>query len=200
MIRKLSFCASLIALLILTSSQAQAQISAQATMTATPDGANYDYTITLHNTGTTNIETFWFGWLPGYDLLTSSPTVTKTPANWTTFAESGYYGGNSLEFYDSGTSSGIAPGNSSSDFQFTSPDSPAVLQGNDPVYNYYPETYSYVYAGGAEISDANVINSIPITAVPEPPTALAASIGLLAMIGWCAFGSRSQRLVGAMSD
>jgi hypothetical protein len=164
-------------------------VSGNATMTAVADGSDYDYTITLKNNGLTgNIETFWFGWLPGVDLLTSSPTVTKTPMNWTNYVESGYYGGYSIEFYDTGTSSGLAPGQSSSEFQFTSPDSPSVLQGLDPVYGYYTETYSYVYQGQAEASSSNIITSIPISVVPEPPTFLLAVLGVLI------FGGRAKLL------
>ncbi len=128
------------------------------------------------------------GWLPGVDLLTSSPTVTKTPTNWTTYVENGYYGGYSIEFYDMGTSSGLAPGQSTNEFQFTSPDSPSVLRGLDPVYGYYTETYSYVYQGQAQASSSNIITSIPITVVPEPPTFLLAVLGVLI------FGGRAKLL------
>ena len=157
------------------------QVTATATMTAVPDSGNYDYTITLHNTGSSNIETFWFAWLPGYDFLTSYPTVTKTPTNWTTYIESGYYGGYSIEFFDTGSSSPLASGQSSSAFQFTSPDSPDVLNAMDPIIGYYPTTFSYVYQGAAQASPFNTINSIPIAAVPEPSSFILAFIGCLAI-------------------
>lgn len=169
-------------------------ITASATMTATPNGSNYDYVITLHNTsiGSSGIETFWFGWLPGYDLLTSQPTVTATPTNWSSFVESGYYGGYSIDFFDTGTSSAIGFGQSSSEFKFTSPDSPSVLQGLDPVYGYYPETFSYVYQGTAEISAGNTIQNIPITLVPEPAAYVLAGNGL-GMLLWSARKFRKTR-------
>ena len=64
-------------------SPATAQISATGTVTAVPSGDNYLYTISLQNTGTTNIDTFWFSWLPdNYDFLPSVPTPTGAPANW----------------------------------------------------------------------------------------------------------------------
>ena len=154
------------------------QVSATATMTAVPDGGNYDYTITLNNTGTSNIEVFWFAWLPGYDFLTSSPTVTKTPTNWTTFVESGgYYGGYSIEFYDTGSTSPLAPDRSSSAFQFTSPDSPSILSANDPIFGYYPTTFSYVYQGAALASPSATINGIPITTVAEPSSVILLAFG-----------------------
>jgi hypothetical protein len=168
-------------------------ITASATMTATPNGSNYDYVISLHNTGFVGaIETFWFAWLPGYDLLTSQPTVTGTPTNWTSFVEAGYYGGYSIDFYDTGTSSAIGSGQSSSEFKFTSPDSPSVLQGLDPVYGYYPETFSYVYQGTAEISVGNTIQNIPITLVPEPAACVLAGNGLGIFL-WSARKLRKSR-------
>jgi hypothetical protein len=168
-------------LLFLLAPSAFAQVSATATMTASanPSG-DYHYTIDLTNNGTENIETFWFGWLPGLDFLTSYPTATQTPDNWTTYVESGYYGGYSLEFYDSGTSSPLTPGQSTSAFQFDSPDSPDVLSQNDPIYGYYPATFSYLYDGTAEESDSGIINSIPITVAttPEPASLVIVGLGL----------------------
>jgi hypothetical protein len=178
------FCLGLILVLIGTT-PAFAIVSATATMTAVPDGVNYDYTITLNNTGPSGIETFWFAWLPGYDLLTSNPTVTKTPSNWTTFIESGNYGGYSIEFYDQGTSSALASGQSSSEFQFTSPDTPNDLAGYDTTYGYYRQTESYVYQGAAEASFSSVISNIPITTVPEPSSSILAGLaGLASLVAW----------------
>jgi len=175
-------CVSMALTLILTRlAPAYGQVSATATMTAVQDGANYDYTVTLHNAGSSNIETFWFAWLPGYDFLTSYPAVTKTPTNWTTFIESGYYGGYSIEFYDTGSSSPLSPGQSSSAFQFTSADSPAVLAANDPIFGYYATTFSYVYQGAAQASAFGTIGSIPVTPVPEPSSIGLAVIGLIAI-------------------
>ncbi len=164
-------------LLIVGATPVNAQISANATMTATQDGANWDYDITLHNTGSANIETFWFGWIPGYDYLPSHPTVSGMPTNWTTFIEGGppY----SIEFYDSGTANPVTPGNSSSAFKFTSPDSPTTLT-NGTGFIGLPDTYSYVYTGPSDSGLASTIFSIPITTVPEPASIVLACIGGLA--------------------
>jgi hypothetical protein len=174
-----------LAIILAGAAGALGQVSGTATMTAVADGkGGYDYTVDLTNTGTENIETFWFGWQPGYDFLTSNPTVTKTPTNWTTYVESGYYGGNSIEFYDTSSSSPLAPGKSSAAFQFDSPDSPAVLSGLDPIFHYYPATYSYLYSGTAQASDAGIINSIPITtAVPEPTSFVMLGLSAVAWMG-----------------
>jgi hypothetical protein len=54
-------------------------INGSATISATPNGPNFDYTINLTNTGGPggdNIETFWFGWVPGEDFLPTSPSAS----------------------------------------------------------------------------------------------------------------------------
>src|SRR5262249_24770153 len=88
-------------------------------------------------------------------------------------------------FYDTGSSSPLAAGQTSTAFQFTSPDSPALLAANDPIFGFYPTTYSFVYQGVAEGSPGAVIQSIPITTVPGPTSLILAAfggtIGLLAL-------------------
>ena len=58
--------------------------SASATIAAThlPSG-DYQYTITLDDTGSTPIGTFWFGWVPGEDFLDPAPSSMTAPAGWT---------------------------------------------------------------------------------------------------------------------
>jgi len=54
----------------------------------------YDYSLTLNNTGTTTIGTFWFSWVPGAGFLSVAPSSVNSPAGWT----------------DTITNSGKAPG------------------------------------------------------------------------------------------
>src|ERR1700677_4424827 len=56
---------------------ASGTISAQAL-----GGGEFDYTIKLTNTGSNNLETFWFGWVPGEDFMPVSPTNIVSPVNW----------------------------------------------------------------------------------------------------------------------
>src|SRR5438046_212869 len=62
----------------------------------------YEYSITLQNTGTTNIGTFWFGWVvfpPIYDLLPHIPQSVSSPAGWTGAGlNDSIYGGYSAEW------------------------------------------------------------------------------------------------------
>jgi hypothetical protein len=178
---------------------ARAQISATATITAAPSGANWLYTVSLKNTAATassatNIETFWFAWAPPfYDFLPSLPTVTNQPANWTTYIEH-YSGGYSIEWYDPGTTSPISAGQTTNLFQFTSPDSPTTLSNTGQFSLGLPITYSFAYSGPNDSGDSQVFSSILITTVPEPATYVLMSIG--GVVGLLIFrGSRARRLV-----
>jgi hypothetical protein len=145
-------------------------VNAQITSQAAGDGT-YNYTIQLNNDGsaTESIGTFWFAWVPdyyGYDLLTSSPTVTQLPYGWYPYVSNDNYyypDGYSIEFYNY-YGLALAPGGSYT-FGFNSPDSPATLAQNSP-YDTIPTLTSYVYSGGPfEDPGAQFV-----VAVPEPST------------------------------
>ena len=142
-------------------------------LNAQPDDGIYDYTLTLNNrdSSTTQIGTFWFAWTDsGEDLLLSSPTVTQTPSDWLASVSGGsytdyygntYYDGYSIQFTTA--SDYLNPG-SSLTFQFTSPDSPADISGDNPNFGIAIKT-SFVYSGGP-FSDAG--NEFLVQTVPEP--------------------------------
>src|SRR5437588_3179346 len=50
--------------------------------TGTPANPVYNYDITLNNTGTTTIGTFWFAWAPGVNYLPTKPISESNPAGW----------------------------------------------------------------------------------------------------------------------
>lgn len=72
------------AVVILASAgSAWAAISATAVVTTSQTAAPYNYTVTLQNTGTTPIGTFWFAWTPPpheYNFLPHVPTAISGPA------------------------------------------------------------------------------------------------------------------------
>jgi hypothetical protein len=155
----------------------RAALLATATVATSSTTAPYDYTITLHNTGTTDIGTFWFSWTDTptfYDFLPSAPTVTNMPAGWVApLSHNAIPGdGYGIEFYNL-SGSAIPPGNSAT-FQFTSPDSPTIIGGNA----FIPPnkvTTSFIY-GGLPLSGPSF--EFNATLVPEPSSALLAGAGV----------------------
>src|SRR5690348_414067 len=80
------------------------QLAATATIASVPDGPNFDYTISLTNTGSSNIGTFWFAWTPPgmpteYDFLPSLPSSITQPAGWLGPPTPGFPG-YSIEYYN----------------------------------------------------------------------------------------------------
>jgi len=137
---------------VLLSESASAQLTLVST---TGTGANpvYHYSITVTDTGTTNLGTFWFAWLPSGDFLASVPSATTNPTGWTnTLTGSGNsVDGTAIEWTTS--SSPITPGNSLAGFGFTTTDSPTALAGDSPSHPGTPVLTSFVYSGGP-FSDA----------------------------------------------
>jgi hypothetical protein len=154
-------------------------VDAQISSQALGDGT-YDYTITLNNrsASTTPIGTFWFAWVPdyyGYDLLTSPPTITQSPANWNgnIINDTYYYpDGFSIEWYGAS----LMPGNSLT-FGFNSPDSPSTL-GMTSQYFGVPTMTSFVYSSYA-FSDPGA--EFTVQTVPEPGALGLACFGLIVL-------------------
>jgi hypothetical protein len=169
------------ALLCIAIAPAFGQLAGTATISASPNGPNFNYTISLTNIGNVNIGTFWFGWTPPgmpieYDLLPSVPFAISQPTGWLGPVSSNGFPGYSIEYYNS-TGSLIAPGQTAT-FQFTSPDSPTTLQGSTFGF---PNTTSFIYSGNPLIGATARVNPV---LVPEPSTyALLAAgcAGLLAL-------------------
>jgi hypothetical protein len=57
--------------------------TASATITATQLApAEWQYSVTLDDTGSTTVGTFWFAWVPGKDFLDTQPTNITSPSGW----------------------------------------------------------------------------------------------------------------------
>ena len=121
-----------------------AALSASATLTWTQVGSQFNYTIVVKNTGTTNIGTFWFSWLPGADYLPTRPSAAAGPAGWSASILQGVPGF-SIEYV--ATSGPIGPGQTSNAFTFSTTDTPAVILGtSSPSGN--KVTTTTIYSGG----------------------------------------------------
>ena len=159
-------------------------LSASATISATPDGPNFDYTVSLHNTSSdTAIGTFWFAWTPPgqpveYDFLPSSPSAASAPSGWVAPISSGSPG-TSIEYYNL-SGSAIAPGSTGA-FQFTTSDTPLQLQGTSLGF---PILTSFIYQG---LPLSGPTNEVTPAFVPEPASW---SLGALAC---CLLAGRRRR-------
>src|SRR6516165_10241611 len=103
-------------------------LNPSGTWTSTPSGGDYSYTITLTNSSssTDNLGTFWFGWVPGENLLATSPISEVTPSGWTpTITHIGAGDGYAIQWV-AGAGASLAPG-SSLTFGFTSAVTPAEI-------------------------------------------------------------------------
>ncbi len=159
-----SFCFGLLSML---TTPALAALSATGTISTSQTSAPFNYTISLNNTGDTNIGTLWFSWIPGYGFMSEAPTNISRPTGWTGFSLL-EFGGYSLELYNI-TGSAIAPGGSAT-FGFTSNLSPTQMAGDAIFGN--KVTTSFVYIGFPETDPGYQFD---LTVVPEPASIL--SIG-----------------------
>jgi hypothetical protein len=169
---------AVIALVCIGVAPAFGQLAGTATIAATPDGPNFDYTISLTNTGSSNIGTFWFAWTPPgmpneYDFLPSEPFSITQPNGWLGPASLGSPG-YSIEYHNS-TGSLIAPGQTAT-FGFTSPDSPTILQRTTFGF---PNTTSFIYAGSPEVGATAQVNP---AFVPEPSTYAQLALGFAGLL------------------
>src|SRR5580700_2955413 len=93
-------------------------LSATATFTDTQVSPGlFEYDLTLNNTGTTDIGTFWFAWVPGGFFMTVAPTDIVSPAAWTGMDIS-VGSASSIQWIDSGAP--LGQGTSQAGFEFDS--------------------------------------------------------------------------------
>jgi hypothetical protein len=148
-------------------------IDASAVLTSTPDGSNFNDSITLTNSSssTDSIGTFWFGWVPGADLLPTSPVNITAPAGWTEMiTHAGTGDGFAIQFV-ANPGAALTPGSSLSGFGFTSADTPAQLAANSPFFSSLPATTSVVYSGTPLTGDSEQFVVSVSTAPAAPPAA-----------------------------
>jgi hypothetical protein len=152
--------------------------SASATISYTAAGPNFDYTVTLFNSGSTSLESFWYGWTDSGNNLPSNPSSAGNSAGWANDLD-----GNSI-MWEGGSGNALAP-NHSATFTFVSTSSPTAM--TTP-----PAGASVAYVGSIDFSQGVSGDSTgafsPVLVVPEP-----SSVALLvAGLGIMGFGFRSR--------
>jgi len=165
----------------------QGTLSATATLTETgTSGSEFEYSLTLDNTGTVAINAFWYGWIQGSFDLPSTPTSITAPSGWgssTSFA-------NSVQFANN-TGSAIPAGGLGT-FTFESTSSPTAMTSG--MNGGAPTGDSVAYATVAAMhafdeSDPGIASApfVPsLQAVPEPSTLGLFATGLTGVSFWLA--------------
>lgn len=172
-----------IGMILAAAGVASAAETASATISQTgTTGVNFDYSIVLKDTGTTNIGTFWYSWVPGQDYMKSSPTVTP-PAGWSAanITHGGASDGYAIQWI---ASTPLTPGNSQT-FTFESPDNFATMTGDSFYYPSTPVGTSFIYSGGPFSDGGDEF----VVAAPEP-----AGMGLLGAAGVLALKRRRRNI------
>ncbi len=158
-------------------SQAQ---SATATISGVAAGGGvFDYTITLHNTGTTSLDSFWYAWTLSGNNLSAAASNPGSSLGWVDTALEG----NTSISWEGNSSNTLAVGQSAT-FTFDSTETPSAITT-------LPSGDSVVYVSGTgpntfDENDPGVASPVfspTLVAVPEPSTLLlliAGALGLLA--------------------
>ncbi len=173
---------------------ARADLIPAAVISSNFNGIDYNYSITLTNSGASsvNLGTFWFAWVPGKDFLDTRPVSGGfvTPQGWTANVTGGGASDGFAIQWVAGTNAAITPVNSLV-FGFESVDTPAQVAG---FSNFFPTTRvttAVVYQNGpfSGLSDTFIV---PF-AVPEPSSMALLAIGAVGtFMGW-----RRRRRAGA---
>jgi hypothetical protein len=168
------------ALILMQSFANAANITPSASLTWVPDGPNFDYTISLHNSSSSDasIGTFWFAWVPGSDFLATSPLSVTDPTGWTsmiTHFPNVPTNGFAIQWTTGSDSSAanVAPG-ASLNFKFTSSDTPGALAGDSIFDPGTPVTTSFVYPGAPFSDNGHQF----IVSVPEPASVVLMLVGV----------------------
>ena len=161
---------------------AAAQTNATGCITYTVNSGVYTYDINLTNTGTTNIGTLWYSWIPGEDYLPIAPSSTSSPSGWTLTQTSTPGFGHGLR-WTIPTAGEITPGSLLDGFMFTTTTTPDELAGASIFGTHPPVGTSFVYEhkfSGLNTSGGQL--QFVINPVPEPTSIAALGLGVLCFI------------------
>lgn len=171
----------LLAIGAMTPSMRAAELASATLSSAQVGPTTWLYSIQLNDTGTTNIGTFWFSWIPGEDFMSSLPTDVSSPTGWTdNITHGGASDGYAIQWL-AGAGDAITPRGSLTGFSFESAVSPAAIAGNSPLFPSSPELTSFVYSAGP-FSDGGfsfTVQEQSSPSAPEPGSIVIAAIGMV---------------------
>jgi hypothetical protein len=182
---KLSVRLTLALALGLTASALSANAqSASATISGVQDGANFDYTILLHNTGTTALNSFWYGWIQFQNDLPTDPSSANNTLGWANTLD-----GNSIMWQNS-TGTALAAG-ATATFTFVDSSTPAAITTGI-------SGESVAYVGSIDFSqgvanDSTGIFAPTLVPAPEPSTFALLGAGLVLAAFKIRYSSASRR-------
>jgi hypothetical protein len=152
----------------------QAQ-SASATISGVEVGANWDYTITVQNTGDAALEGFWYAWTDGGNNLSSAASNPGSSLGWT---DTDMTGATSIS-WQGGAGDALGIGDSAT-FTFVSAETPTEITTS-------PSGESVVYEGTIGFDEGTPGNSSPVfspelVATPEPSPVALAAVGCFGLV------------------
>jgi hypothetical protein len=141
----------------------------------------FQYDLTLNNTGTTTIGTFWFSWIPGAGFMPVAPTAVLSPTGWSDILTNA----NSAIQWTT-TTDLLAPGHSLSGFEFDSTLTPAQLQAAFPgpglgTGDSISTAFVYIAAPLAD-PGAQLVASQMVASTPEPTTTVTIALGFALIV------------------
>ena len=151
--------------------------SASATISGVQNGAVFDYTVILKNTSATyNLNGFWYGWIQFENDLPSSPSSAANTLGWVNGLD-----GNSIQYYNAGSGTALAPGQSAT-FTFVDSSTPTAITSGISG-----ESVAYVNTGPIDASqgvtgDSTGIFSPVLVAAPEPSSIALLAAGAIGML------------------
>jgi len=170
-----------------TSSHAQGATATISDVAA--GGGVFDYTILLQDTGSTSLNSFWYGWTTSGNNLPvgHNPTTAANTLGWANTLD-----GNSIKWINS-SGTALAPGQSGT-FTFVSTATPSAITSS-------PSGESVAYVNGITFTennpgDSTSVFSPTLVAAPEPSSVSLLMGGLIALIVLlkCPAASRKLRL------
>jgi hypothetical protein len=166
------------------SSHAQGAV---ATISEVPGtGGNFDYTISLKNTGTESLNSFWYAWTPGvFDLPTVPTSAANSSLGWIATID-----GDSIQWQNTASAPALAAGQSQT-FTFDSTSTLSAIT-TPPSGNSVAFTTDSIQFNAGVAGQSTPIFAPTIAAVPEPSAWGLLAVGAI-MAGLCKRLSVSRR-------